>query len=613
MGMIYEKNLQCLEQFHPILYEKLMAYEDIDTPHREKEVFAETAKNGERILGVVRDDMKTYLNSRYNPSAEADKFLGEDKDMPDYSVLMMFGLANGSFARAYVKGKKKDAKCLVYEPAVSVFLCVLHEVDLSDILPDMILIVKGLNDQELPRVLGYIIEAHNRKTNKHIILPKYAALFPNDLVEFKNVLKENYETVNVTINTSIEYGKRVCKNNFYNMRFFKNCSSGFDYIDRFPKELPAILVAAGPSLEKNIELIKKAKNKAFIIVVDTAIRKVFEHGIVPDMVVTMDFIKPLYLFDVKGLSEIPMLIDIDANHEILDYVKPEHVIFESSDVYLIDRMFEQTGSHIEAINKGGSVATATMANLIIWGFKTIIMVGQDLALTGNRVHAGEETTQIDMDDWRYSMIEGIDGSPVPTRKDFLMFIRWIEDIAYRYPEVTFVDATEGGAKKKYTKIMSLQDAIDTYCTKEYDITSIVEEIPRLFTGEHENLVEESLCQIKEDMIQLKKKMLEGVEICKQGEELLVNRQFENPKLAQLVTGLGEVDDYLLSQDVYMFLVKMIVKEDYGFADDMFIEEQDEIKEAIRMFAKSRTYYQAVADAIPQTIEFVDKALEDVTA
>ena len=36
MGMIYEKNLQCLEQFHPILYEKLMAYEDIDTPHREK-------------------------------------------------------------------------------------------------------------------------------------------------------------------------------------------------------------------------------------------------------------------------------------------------------------------------------------------------------------------------------------------------------------------------------------------------------------------------------------------------------------------------------------------------------------------------------------------------
>ena len=66
-----------------------------------------------------------------------------------------------------------------------------------------------------------------------------------------------------------------------------------------PREMPAIIVSAGPSLNENIEELKKAKNKAFIIAVDTAMKPLLRNGIIPDMYAIIDGTKPLELVAVE--------------------------------------------------------------------------------------------------------------------------------------------------------------------------------------------------------------------------------------------------------------------------------------------------------------------------
>ena len=60
--------------------------------------------------------------------------------------------------------------------------------------------------------------------------------------------------------------------------------------DILPTDIPAIVVSAGPSLNKNIVELRKAKNKAFIVAVDTAVKPLVKAGIIPDLYVVVDVI-----------------------------------------------------------------------------------------------------------------------------------------------------------------------------------------------------------------------------------------------------------------------------------------------------------------------------------
>ena len=72
-----------------------------------------------------------------------------------------------------------------------------------------------------------------------------------------------------------------------------------------PNDVPAFVVSAGPSLNKNIKELRRAKNKSFIIAVDTAVKPLLQEGIVPDMFATLDGIKPLELVETEQAKELP--------------------------------------------------------------------------------------------------------------------------------------------------------------------------------------------------------------------------------------------------------------------------------------------------------------------
>lgn len=609
--MIYENNLKALFTKRPDLYEAVInniAYDD-------GLVVVEEARNGDKIIKYCKDGKETYLNSRYNPAKEAEKFIGEEISMPDEAVLTMVGLANGCFIREFLDKNHKNVHCVIYEPEVAIFMEVIKHIDITDIIESdrVFLVVKGIDDAHFGVAMSTLIQIYNRRNNRHLILPKYGELFKEDCQAIERILNEQYDRVKAESFTVTSFGEKTCKNSIYNMRYLPGCRSGRDYVGQFPEDLPVIIVSAGPSLVKNVGLLKEVKGKALILVVDTAIPKVLSRGVTPDMVISVDYSKSLKHFKVEGLKDIFFLADMDTNTAVLDFVKPKHIIFNSSDSLLWDRLFKMAGSEICTIESGGSVSTAAIGHMISWGFKKIILVGQDLALTGNKVHADEQETRVEDIGWATTYVKDLDGKDVLTRKDYLNYIRWIEEIGYQFRDIEIIDATEGGAFKENTTIMSLREAIDTYCTKDYDIEGILRSQPRLFTGENSKIVLDALNELKNNMRNLRKQFINGSADCRMGALMLERADFNIKELKRINAFIDKLDKKLLASEERIYITKFVADADIELADDMYVEEEDDIKESIRMYKKSEKYYQSIADAIPKIITVLDDCIEKFVA
>lgn len=608
--MIYNNNLEALKKYKQDIFEALRNMDDTYNTDKENSVYIEQAKNGAPIVKYCKAGREVYLNSRYNPAKEAEKFMEDIVKMPDESIITMVGLANGAFAKEFLSKNDNELICIIYEPDIDIFMQVINNIDITDILSDerVLLVVKGINEAFLNVCLSKVIQVHNRKTNRHIVLPKYSQLFADECSYMDSVLGEQYDRLKTETSTVATYGIKTCSNSIYNMRYLLGCRSGMDYVGRFPKDMPVIIVSAGPSLDKNIDLLKEAENRALILVVDTAIPRVLEAGIKPDMVISVDYNKSLKHFKNEGVKKLTFLANMDMNTAVLDYVKPDNIIFDSSDSVLWARLFTEQGSGIWKVDTGSSVSTAAIAHMIAWGFKNIILVGQDLALTGNRVHAGEDADSADNNKWATTYVKGIDGQDILTRKDYCIYIRWIEDIAYKYTDIRIIDATEGGALKKNTVVMTLREAIDKYCVNEYNISDIIDSAPRLFEKDGRKTIISALNKLKNDFRNLKKQLSSGISDCRMGSLMMSRGDYNVRELKRINATIGKLDTAIMESEMQNYLAKYVSVADLELADDMYLEEADDIKEAIRMYEKSGSYYSRLSEAIPGIIDILDDCI-----
>lgn len=132
------------------------------------------------------------------------------------------------------------------------------------------------------------------------------------------LLGKTVEDVIVGRNTEIRYSAVEMDNLFHNIKYLCEGSITTQLCDIIPTNIPAIIVSAGPSLNKNIMELKRAKNKAFIVAVDTAVRPLVNAGIIPDMYVIVDGLKPKELLDFDEAKRIPLMPSITSAKEILE-------------------------------------------------------------------------------------------------------------------------------------------------------------------------------------------------------------------------------------------------------------------------------------------------------
>lgn len=608
-----EKNLQCIENESELDYYKL--YEFVkDWKAEDERYFVDTAKDGSTILGMHGEEKDIMLNSTYRPAQEAEKFT-KKVQLTDNSIIAFMGIGNGIIVKELADQLNEEALFLIYEPSKELFAFVMQYFDLSDILNDkrIKIFVRGINEQYFDLVLNYNITNINIGVTVLETHPKYKELFSKEFDDFSKQFQDCRTSALVNLKTIMERQTLMASNAILNSAFLIYSRMAVDFIGVFPKDLPAILVSGGPSLDKNYEMLKQAKGKAFIIAVDRTAQYLLDRDIVPDMFCSLDFSKSPRLFQDERLKQIPFLYMSDLNHDVLKILGKNYLIFGTSSLKFHKWLSAEYGKQGVDLPIGGSVATLGYSFAKMAGFKRLILVGQDLALTGGSNYAGGMVSRVaDIDEYDTMEVPGNVEDTVITRGDYYVYLKWFEQAVKEAKEsgMEVVNATEGGARINGTQIMTLQEAIDEYCLKSYDIEAIFQGIEPLVTEEKMPAALALLKEKKKELPKLKKKAKDAAEIARRcgvlSERGDYGKEFkEKNKILSQTTAL--FDESPMASLLSSYAEGLLVNEDL----DLYVTKDDNKDEMIRLYQKMENNYHHIYENADQVILLYDSVLKSL--
>ena len=600
---IYEKNMEALKEKYSVIYEVL---KNIREDELSDIVHIEDARKGGQVVVFNDNGKHVYLNSKYDPENEASKYMENTFEMPNNALLVMYGLSNGCYIKAHMRQSKSNTKCVVFEPSRDIFVQTVLHIDISELIRSerVCLVVNGINEDTFLHEVEKRLDMSNKDISRIMPAPKYMELFQDDYENFRNNYMDVYEKQQAFTYAALTMGEKVAKNEIYNMLFLEGCRSGEQLKNRFPKDMPVIIVAAGPSLEKNMDLINEAKGKAFIIVVDTTVGRVMEKGIKPDAVISMDGEKPVDMFKVKGIEDVPFLAEVGTSSDVLEYVRPKDLFFISANSGIWKEMFKKMDSGIADIELGLSVTTAAVAVAVSWGITKIILIGADLAFT-NDCSDGSDSKAGDKN---YIYVKDINGEDILTRRDYYIYLKWMENVALENKSVEFIDATEGGALKKNFINMTFREAIDKYCKNEYDIENILLSAPKLFVGDDSRLITETLEKTKRNLRNMRKQLVSCKADCLRGKRMLESGDGNIKELNKISSNIDKLIKAIEGCDERALIYKWTVASEMSVYQRINENEEDAIKAGIRAFETNATYFEELGDAIPKIVEIVDDCI-----
>lgn len=489
MTELLDKNLKFLDEKYPGIQKLIEDKRDELLGQEDLVISVEKDLEGQEILNVKKAGRSLYLGGKRSARAPAMNQIQALGKIEYSAPIFMAGLGNICYLEELIKVTNIDNPIFLYEPVFSVFYMLVNRVDFKKLFQNrlIMLLIGGINDEDnFKPLMDTMVKGDRVPIMKHFILPNYKEICLEQILRFQKDLTEVANAYSCGMHTQRFFHNVFVDNLFHNVNYVRTGYQAYQLTDVLPKEkVPAIVVSAGPSLNRNIEILKKAKNKAFIIAVDTALKPLIGHGIVPDMYAIVDGVKPLSLVDVEEGRNIPLLTTLQASKSVLEFQKGKKFFF-CEGIRFVDEMYERNKKPFFSLESGGSVATLAFSLVSYVGFRTVILVGQDLALTGNKTHADgtfhEKMEELDTS--KCTMVPGNVEEKVPTRGDFNNYRIWFEEFIERwskkYKDFRVINATEGGARIKGTEIMTLENAIAQECKTKVDITACIEQLQSSF-------------------------------------------------------------------------------------------------------------------------------------
>lgn len=562
------------------------------------DIFQDVSAKNEKIMGVRKENHDYYLNSRYDSQAGINRWLQVYKSDKEYGIAIVIGMANLAYIRAMRK-EYPNVRLLVYEPDKYLWGEVLLNIDFSDVLADpMVNIVVGqIGKLYLKELMSHLVDYANYKYVQTMISPNYDKIYPAECEAIRELVYHAIEETLVDKNTMCKYNECFTHNrcsNFYDSLWQYNAGDIKElFADIDFDKVPAILVAAGPSLDKNIEQLKRVRGKAFIVAVDAAIRVLVKHDIMPDMTVTIDPRKANhYLYQDERIRKIPVLISFNAVTSTVMTHQGKRFYFYV-DYPVVNQIWGKYGKHYIRIETAGSVANDAFSFIYHMGFKNIILIGQDLAYTDDKIHS-QDSYEINVRNndankrKELYVIKDIYGNDVKTDYAMDIYRRWFENQLILHKELEVIDATEGGAKIEGTKIMSLQEAIDTKCKSEeiIDFTEKINQAQRVYTKEEREEIQEYLKKVTEDMKgDIPKKLEEAKRAYLKLLELNTKRKYESKEFEKILKKIEEYNKWMTDTVEVDMLSMYAARDGFDVMEGIFANH-DDMYENIRTIADS---------------------------
>lgn len=416
---------------------------------------------------------------------EEAEYLTKGIDRKRDYLLIVYGMGNIDLLEKIIEMTSENTKILIIEENIHIFRYCMYYKRLEKVFKSK-KVCFTIGEQQCFDVMVRICVqnewsnlVHNTKV---ITTPAYQVYRSEMKRKIKQFNKEISTSVHILGNSTEDQMNGVT-NNYLNVDACIKTNSIKEIEGKY-KGVPGIVVAAGPSLDKNIHLLKEAQGKAVIVACDAAYQQCLKHGVKPDAIASIERDIPTYEYFYKGKTFDEDLVFLGPGLVWPDILKefPGKTILMAKTNDGADGWWMRHFDNMEFVVMGMSCANVAHAVLEQAGCDPIILIGQDLAYTDDKKHSDEVHSAYNSDNQvsqkrKFVYTEDIYGNQVKTSTVFNLFREYFERRA-EDDNSTLVDATEGGAKIKGSKIMTFREAIDTYCIgqKEKDMCDYLQDI-----------------------------------------------------------------------------------------------------------------------------------------
>ncbi len=471
MPGVYETNVNFLQEKFPELLKLLET-----TPNHNCKL--ETAKNGSLTLSYAKDNIPYYLHSKFNPEEESIKILQKKDLNADHIVVLGLGL--GYHLEKILEKKDPLARVLLIEPEIEILFQSLYRFPWH----------KWLKCKEFFYIFGPEVGLIGETLHQFINISAF------EKVEFIELSSET-RLLDVYFSKARHALEAEIKSNLYDFktRLAESVMMPRNILNNFPlilksrpitslknifQGVPGFLVGAGPSLDKNVLYLKKIRDRALLVAVDTALKPLLARAIQPHFTAIGDPSYKNYLHVQGTEKKIAHFIVAEAGiaHRIYQDFLPH--IFSLSIGKPITRLLEAHSEPLGEIEAWGSVISIALDFAVYIGLNPIIFIGQDFAFSNTRNHCRGTSWEEDKMEYTRNLDElqrfesvsiggdrkiietqNIYGHKTITSERLVLYKNFLARLVTRYPGTHFFNATEGGIFSEIP-VIRLYDAMERF-------------------------------------------------------------------------------------------------------------------------------------------------------
>ncbi len=333
---------------------------------------------------LTASENNLFLHSAYNPLREAATAADALKDCGK-DIFIFAGIGLGYLPQACA-GKFPDKTFILLEPDPPHFFAALASLDFSELFKiRKLFFIIGADTVQA----AGLVESAGGFENAKIFWQKPQVLHAQKwFEEFLRTAEQSRQKAEVNINTLEKFGFLWLKNASRNLEQLQKCDGVNIYFNGLAEtgnDIPALLLAAGPGLEKVLPCIRKMQERAVTICVDTALRAALAAGIEPDFIVLTDpqFWAASHITGISAPSSV-LVTESAVYPSVFRFVCRKKVLVSS--LFPLGKFMESCLGQKGALASGGSVSTTAWDLARLIGCRKIFTAGLDLCYPGRQTH-----------------------------------------------------------------------------------------------------------------------------------------------------------------------------------------------------------------------------------
>lgn len=411
----------------------------------------------------------------------------------DIQTILVYGVGSG---KAYdqllpwLRGNE-ERHVVFLEDDLRVLRAFLESEKATEILSHpQITLCRILEGDYSPETLEFLYWSFGRTKFHFAAIPYYAKLKRAETQKLSDKIYYEAELKGGLVEEYLKLGVSFFRNFYSNIKELPGSYWGNKLFGKF-EGIPAIILGAGPSLSKQIPLLKELESKALLFAGGSSLNAIKSQSLKPHFGAGIDP-NDSQLARLKETSDVPIPFFYRSRlfATAIREIKGPRLYVSGAGGYDISEWYEEKFSITsDFLDEGHNVVNFCTELALRLGCNPIIYVGLDLAFTGNASYSDGVDDTIKCDE--VVARKDIYGNDTTTQWRWIFEADWLSQYAKSHPEITFYNATEGGIGIPDVENIPLRTLANEKLIKSFPLQSLI----------NESLEEASMPQVTAEKVQ----------------------------------------------------------------------------------------------------------------